>query len=159
MVMKTWLQVFGRGSAIVQARLRGFDDIERLATQVSQGGRGLTILKAWLQVSSRKAIVGDGPMVSSGGGKNDSSGKKWRSYEGREGTDTGAPMVDGGDDGWHESQARRSVSVTAPFPELGSDPAAASSAEMGLTKVLERRRGRSCSRVVCHGEGRRNSRR
>ena len=64
-------------------------------------------------------------------------------------------MVDGGVtmDGLKAKPGGAPVS-TAPFPELVSDPAAMSWVEISPTKVLGRRRGRSCPRVVCHGESR-----
>ena len=69
MMMKSRLQVSGRGSAILNVRLRGINDLEEVAwLQVSHDGGGWMILKAWLQAFSRKTIGGGGPRVSSGGG-------------------------------------------------------------------------------------------
>ena len=47
---------------------------------------------------------------------------------------------------------------TASFPELASDPAAMSLAEVGLAKVFGTEKESHASRVMCHAERRPHSR-
>ena len=58
----------------------------------------------------------------------------------RTGADAGVPMVDGG-----ETMGGLKAKL---FPELASDPAAMLWVEIGPAKVLARRKGRMCPRVV-----------
>ena len=69
-------------------------------------------------------------------------------------------MVDGGGTmGCLKVKPKGAPISAASFPELASDPAAMSWAEIGPAKVLGRKGGRMCPRVVRHGERRPHSRR